>query len=97
MGQTDTGSEEKALEGEGCVSADGLVIGTYMHGLFANANISQSLLKYLYSRKGLTFAGIKEEDIGYDKALNDLAEHFEANTDFEKILKFFDTKRLRTD
>ncbi|MBO4354979.1 MAG: cobyric acid synthase, partial [Methanomicrobium sp.] len=97
MGQTDTGSEEKALEGEGCVSADGLVIGTYMHGLFSNANISQSLLKYLYSQKGLTFAGIKEEDIGYDKALNELAQHFEANTDFEKILAHFDTTRIRTD
>ena len=79
------------------MSADGLVIGTYMHGLFSNANISQSLLKYLYSQKGLTFAGIKDEDIGYDKALNELAQHFEANTDFEKILKLFDTTRIRTD
>jgi adenosylcobyric acid synthase len=38
---------------DGAVSPDGLVFGTYLHGLFQNENAVKALLAYLYRRKGL--------------------------------------------
>jgi adenosylcobyric acid synthase len=38
---------------DGAVSADGLVVGTYLHGLFENEQIVQSLLAGIAARRGL--------------------------------------------
>jgi adenosylcobyric acid synthase len=57
MGETDQGEEEEAFSGDGAVSADGLVFGTYLHGLFQNEGVVQALLSFLYRRKGLRFTG----------------------------------------
>lgn len=38
---------------DGAVSEDGLVIGTYLHGLFANDGLRAALLAWLAERKGL--------------------------------------------
>ena len=38
---------------DGCVSADGNVIGTYIHGIFDNDEFRSKLLNYLRSKKGL--------------------------------------------
>jgi adenosylcobyric acid synthase len=48
------GSRDTSLDG--AVSADGLVIGTYAHGLFANEGIRSALLTALAVRRGLAFA-----------------------------------------
>ena len=53
---------------DGCVSANGNVIGTYIHGIFDNDNFRQALLAYLRLRKGsspstgkcVSFKDIKE-------------------------------------
>jgi adenosylcobyric acid synthase len=55
MGETERGEDSEAFSGDGAVSADGLVFGTYLHGLFQNEGAVQALLSYLYRRKGLVF------------------------------------------
>lgn len=89
MGKTSRNNVSEAFFGDGAVSNDGLVIGTYMHGLFKNKNMADALLKYLYSRKNIPFKGIIEEDSDYEAAYNSLSEHFENNVDIEKIMGFF--------
>jgi len=90
MGRTDTNDIKEAFFGDGAVSDDGLVIGTYMHGLFKNKNMTNALLKHLYSQKNLSFTGILDEDSDYEAAYNSLSEHFENNVDIDKIMTFFD-------
>jgi adenosylcobyric acid synthase len=53
MGETQ--ADVSAFGDDGSVSENGLVIGTYLHGLFENDNIRTSLLTYLYSQKGLLY------------------------------------------
>jgi adenosylcobyric acid synthase len=37
---------------DGCMDTSGLVFGTYLHGIFENANLRSAFLGYLYERKG---------------------------------------------
>jgi len=53
MGETH--GQEPAFGDDGSVSDNGLVIGTYLHGLFENDNFRNSLLGYLYDQKGLIY------------------------------------------
>jgi len=57
MGETERGADGEAFSGDGAVSPDGLVFGTYLHGLFQNAGAVNALLSFLYRRKGLEFKG----------------------------------------
>ena len=58
MGVTGGGTDREALVGDGRVSDDGLVFGTYMHGLFLNPSAANALLSYLHGKKGLAFAPV---------------------------------------
>jgi len=83
MGVTEPGTDREAFEGDGRASEDGLVFGTYMHGLFQNPSAANALLSYLYRRKGLGFVPIPEETVDpYDA----LAAVFEENVDMEAIV-----------
>ena len=53
MGETQ--ADVPAFGDDGSVSENGLVIGTYLHGLFDNDNFRNSLLGYLYDQKGLIY------------------------------------------
>lgn len=55
MGETERMEGGEAFSGDGAVSPDGLVFGTYLHGLFQNEGAVNALLSYLYRRKGLVF------------------------------------------
>ena len=57
MGETERGEDGEAFSGDGAVSPDGLVFGTYLHGLFQNEGAVHALLSYLYRGKGLEFKG----------------------------------------
>lgn len=80
----------KAIENarDGCVSDDGKVFGTYIHGLFDNGQLRKSLLDYLKSKKGL-----KEDSVGFDydvyrqAQLDYLAEVVSNSLDIDYILK----------
>ena len=77
-------SGEKAVHNafgdDGCVSENGLVIGTYLHGLFENRNIKDSFLSYLYKRKGMIFKNEEEGD-----KIEELAGFVEQQIDMDFI------------
>ncbi|MDD1689465.1 MAG: cobyric acid synthase [Methanoregula sp.] len=82
MGITDAGSCREALHGDGRVSDDGLVFGTYMHGLFQNPSAANALLSYLYEKKGLPFDPIPETIADPYETLADL---FEEHVDMDAV------------
>jgi len=76
MGITESGMNREALEGDGRVSDDGLVFGTYLHGLFLNPSAANALLSYLFEKKGLPFTPIPAEETDpYDVLANLFEEH----------------------
>ena len=83
MGVTESGLDREAFSGDGRVNADGLVFGTYMHGLFLNPAAANALLAYLSGKKGLPYTPIPAEiSDPYDM----LACLFEEHVDMEAII-----------
>ncbi|WP_336486275.1 cobyric acid synthase [Methylobacterium nigriterrae] len=66
---------------DGAVSADGLVAGTYVHGLFADDRQRAAWL----ARLGAASAGHSYE-AGVEAALDGLARHIEAHVDCDRLL-----------
>jgi adenosylcobyric acid synthase len=64
----------------GAISADGLVAGTYVHGLFAGDAFRRAFLQKLGARSSAGY------ETGVEAALNGLAAHLAAHLDLEKIL-----------
>jgi adenosylcobyric acid synthase len=83
MGRTEPGSSREALCGDGRVSDDGLVFGTYMHGLFQNPSAANALLTYLHEKRGLPFKPIPAEAADPYETLADL---FEEHVDMDAII-----------
>ncbi len=73
---------------DGCVSPDGLVFGTYIHGLFDNGILRKSVLDFLKERKGL-----KRDSLGVDhdtyrqSQLDYLAQKVSENIDVDYLLE----------
>ena len=85
MGETSRCGAIEAFEGEGAASEDGLVIGTYMHGLFENPSAVHALLSFLYGKKGLVYQPAVEEGTDpYDT----LSEEFESHADMDTITSY---------
>ncbi len=83
MGVTEPGVDREAFSGDGRVNTDGLVFGTYMHGLFLNPAAANALLAYLSGKKGLPYTPIPaERSDPYDI----LACLFEEHVDMEAII-----------
>ena len=65
---------------DGAMSPDGRIVGTYVHGLFANDRQRQHWLSLL---------GARSSDVSYDAVVDDvldrLADHLEAHLDIERI------------
>jgi adenosylcobyric acid synthase len=87
MGVTEPGNDREALCGDGMVSADGLVFGTYMHGLFLNPSAVNALLSYLYGKKGMTFTPLPAGDADPYEAL---ARIFEEHVDMDRVAALID-------
>ncbi len=51
-----------AFGDDGATSDDGLVIGTYLHGLFQNPTAVDGLLSYLHERRGLAYEPVADDD-----------------------------------
>jgi adenosylcobyric acid synthase len=90
MGTTEPGTCREALEGEGLASDDGLVFGTYMHGLFQNPAAANALLSYLSSKKGLPFTPLQKEARDPYDALADL---YEKHVDMDAIVSLANRKK----
>ncbi|WP_135613172.1 cobyric acid synthase [Methanococcoides sp. AM1] len=67
---------------DGCADESGLVIGTYLHGLFENQNIRHALIKYLAEKKGLVF---EDEDIPDIDPYDELADVMRERLDMPRI------------
>ncbi|GBD41458.1 Cobyric acid synthase [bacterium HR39] len=68
---------------EGAVSADGRVMGTYVHGLFVEDAFRRAFLAQL----GATPSDLAFEDL-LERTLDRLADHLEAALDVERLLAF---------
>ncbi len=68
---------------EGAISADGKIMGTYLHGLFASDEFRQNFLK----RLGATINQPLNYEAEIEQVLNDLAVHLEANLDLDILLE----------
>jgi adenosylcobyric acid synthase len=85
MGMTEPGSDREAFVGDGRASNDGLVFGTYMHGLFQNPSAVNALLFYLSAKKKVRFIPLDEtKKDPYDE----LAAIFEAHVDMDAVCAF---------
>lgn len=91
MGETERRELPEAFAGEGTSTPDGLVFGTYMHGLFQNPGAVNALLAYLSERRGAPFEPVTAESgaLGAAASYDDLARHFEEHVDMEAILGWF--------
>lgn len=69
--------------GDGACSADGRVMGCYVHGLFAGDRFRHAFLNSLRARGE---SGIAYEQ-GVEQALDDLAAHLEKHADLDQILE----------
>ncbi|HWQ19515.1 MAG TPA: cobyric acid synthase [Methanotrichaceae archaeon] len=69
-----------AFGDDGAVAGDGLVIGTYLHGIFENENFRNAFLDCLYSRRNIERKDRSRGD-GYDE----LASATERYLDMDKV------------
>ena len=89
MGQTDGADCARPLldiggRPDGAVSEDGLVIGTYVHGIFADDGFRRAFLGRLAARRGRTGSfGAIDFTGRVDAVLDDLAAHMATNLDLE--------------
>ncbi|WP_067072921.1 cobyric acid synthase [Methanoculleus horonobensis] len=98
MGETEHGELPEAFAGEGAATPDGLVFGTYMHGLFQNPGAVNALLAHLAGRRGVAFEPVAEAGggaLGAAASYDDLARHFEEHVDMEAILAYFTDATVR--
>lgn len=65
---------------DGAASSDGLVVGTYVHGLFASDDFRRAFLN------GLGAKSTAQYEAGVEAALNGLARHLETHVDLDAIL-----------
>jgi adenosylcobyric acid synthase len=95
MGVTRSGGEA-AFGDDGAVSESGMVIGTYLHGLFENENFCNAFLDFLRRRKnpGQDQKLLPKTQVETKAAKGDgfamLAAAVEANLDMEKIWRMID-------
>jgi adenosylcobyric acid synthase len=69
---------------DGAISADGLVIGTYVHGIFADDGFRRTFLANLAARRGQSGSFGEVDFAGrVDAALDELATHMAANLDLD--------------
>ncbi|KAF5044934.1 Cobyric acid synthase [anaerobic digester metagenome] len=67
-----------AFGDDGAVSDDGLVFGTYLHGLFDNPSAVDGLLGYLHEQRGLPYEPMADSD-PYDALVRLLIDHTDVN------------------
>ncbi len=68
---------------DGCVDESGLVIGTYLHGLFENENVRHALLSYLHERNGIEY--VPQVAASELDAYEELADVVRKNVDMKRV------------
>ena len=71
---------------DGCASSDGLVFGTYIHGIFDRKEMRDSLIKWLCSRKGINpDTIIQSGDDDSEESFEKLADMVGKHLDLSKL------------
>ncbi|HEY6585548.1 MAG TPA: cobyric acid synthase CobQ, partial [Candidatus Methanoperedens sp.] len=83
MGETK--GETHAFGDDGSVSENGIVIGTYLHGLFENDNFRNSFLSYLYNQKGLIYENKTHRD-----GIEELAAIIRSHVNMDSIYRMLE-------
>ncbi len=105
-GRTDSASEASPLkitlrggapceESAGCVSRNGLVFGSYIHGIFDSDKLRLELLKWLCEKKGANPEEILSQTPraqAQELELQRLAKAFKESVDIERILSWLELK-----
>ncbi len=74
---------------DGAVSPSGAVWGTYMHGLFHNANLRTALFNFLRQRRGLPEAG-GETPVDRDEEYDKLAALVRKHMDIDSVYRILE-------
>ena len=88
----DERSRRPCEELEGCVSPDGNVLGTYVHGLFHNEELRRAILVELATRKGVPFHPA-EKVVSKEEQYDRLAALVRSSLDMDCIYRTVDLKR----
>ncbi|MHB0868718.1 MAG: cobyric acid synthase [Chloroflexota bacterium] len=72
---------------EGCVAPNGLVMGSYLHGLFENEPIRRALVEWLAERRGVP--PLRQEGVvaGREAEYDRLADTLRRHLDLERLLE----------
>ncbi len=83
-----TAAGDDGAQPDGCRSEDGLVVGTYLHGLFENSAARRALIDWLGARRGLRLesGGVPEREHEYDR----LASVVRAELDMARVYDLVD-------
>jgi adenosylcobyric acid synthase len=84
-------SSQPSAASDGFLSADGRVLGTYIHGLFHNDRLRRAILGELAARKGRTFAS-RPVNFSVDEQYNRLAAHVRNNMNMDLIRGLIDQR-----
>ncbi len=68
---------------DGCIDESGLVIGTYLHGLFENENVRHALLSHLHERNGIKY--VPQVAASELDAYEELADVVRKHVDMERV------------
>jgi adenosylcobyric acid synthase len=82
MGETE--GVGHAFGDDGSVSDNGIVIGTYLHGLFENDNLRNSFLGYLYDKKGLIYENNIQSD-GIEELAKFIGSHIKMDSIYRML------------
>jgi adenosylcobyric acid synthase len=72
---------------DGLVSQDGIVFGSYLHGLFDDVWITSALLEYLAERKGAQPPRVRRVEASWRDSLELLARTVRDNVDIPRIFR----------
>jgi len=81
---------------DGYLSADGWVIGTYIHGLFRNTQLRRNLVRALAKRKHVRLPP-PEDDLSQDSEYDRLADLVRDNLDMDSIYRLVGLPHHRCD
>ncbi|MBP2645556.1 MAG: Cobyric acid synthase [Firmicutes bacterium] len=99
MGRTESAAEVKraftvtersgrtVADEDGVLRSDGLILGTYIHGIFDNDDFRQALLNALRKRKGLPERAVQNVAARKEASYNKLAEAVRSNLDMPYLYR----------
>jgi adenosylcobyric acid synthase len=82
---------------DGLERADGLVFGTYLHGIFDNESLTRQLLTRLAAKKGITLQNPQESVASYkERQYDKLADLVRKSMDMNRVYEILEESRNAT-